>query len=416
MSEDGRKIRAVHRLSSAFVMKTKRPGLHADGGNLLLQVSIGPAGNVRKSWIFRFQRHGCTTRDMGLGSASTLSLHEAREIAREHRKLLLEGLDPIEVRNAKVAANLAASAAALTFDEAAAQYMQAHRSGWSIVHSRQWESSLKADASPIIGKLDVRAIDTGLVMKVLGSIWAQKTVSANRLRGRIEAVLDWAKARGYRDGENPARWQHLKHLLAAPDREQKHFAALPYPAIPEFMRELRQREGVAALMLEFVILTATRVGEIIGARWDEVDLSAKVLTIPPERMKAGKEHRIPLSGPALAALEKVRDEYGSQHLLFANELTGRPIGHKAILRLVASIGAKCTTHGFRSSFRDWAGDRTSFPREVTEAALAHRTGDAVEAAYRRSDALEKRRKLMDAWSAYCSSEPATAGARIISFR
>jgi integrase len=411
-------VRAVHRLSPAFVMKAKKPGLFADGGNLLLQVSLGPAGNVRRSWIFRFQLPGRKTRDMGLGGASTISLHEAREMARGYRQLLLEGLDPIEVRKAKVAANLAATAVAMTFDEAAKQYIAGHRSSWrSVVHLKQWEASIRDDASPVIGKIDVRAIDTPLVLKVLEPIWKTKTVSAGRLRGRIEAILDWAKARGYRDDENPARWKgHLKNLLAKPGRVQEHHAALPYVEMPAFMGELHKREGHAALLLEWIILTATRVGEAAGARWEEISWNDKVWTVPGERMKAGKEHRVPLSGAAVAVLERMREQYGStKGLIFGDPLTAKSVVNRTLLRLIASIGARATTHGFRSTFRDWAGDRTTFPREVTEAALAHRVGDQVEAAYRRSDALEKRRKLMDAWSAHCSA-PVLEGAKVVSIR
>jgi len=311
MGSDGNKARAARateRLSSAFVMKSTKPGLHCDGGNLNLQISIGPGGRVNRSWIFRYQRPKCKVRDMGLGPTHTTSLAQARELAREYRQLLLRGIDPIDHRNAEVAKNLAANAAVMTFDQCADQYMKAHRSGWrSIVHAKQWETSLK-EASPVIGKLDVRAIDTGLVMKVLEPMWKVKTESASRLRGRIEAVLDWAKARGYRDGDNPARWKgHLSNLLARPSKAQEHLAALPYVEVPGFMRELRQREGITALALEFAILAVGRMGEITGARFDEINWNDKVWTIPADRMKGNREHRVPLSPAALAVIEKARD-------------------------------------------------------------------------------------------------------------
>jgi integrase len=412
-------IRAVHRLSPAFVRKTRKEGMHCDGGNLYLQVTHGAAGNVRRSWVFRYQLPGRRPRDMGLGPLADTTLAEVREVAREYRKMLAEGLDPIDVRRAKVAQNLAATAMAMSFDQCAEQYMAAHESGWSAIHSRQWHSTIKADVSPVIGKIDVRLVDTPLVVKTLERIWSEKPVSAGRLRGRIEAVLGWAKARGYRDGENPARWKgHLENLLAKlPGKGERHFAALAYDEVPAFMGQLRKREGHAALLLEWIILTASRVGEATGATWGEIDLSAKLWTIAGDRMKAGRQHRVPLPAAALAVLERMRDHWGStKGLIFADPITGRPVSDKTLGRLIRSIGAKVTTHGFRSSFRDWCGDKSSFPREVVEAALAHQVGDQVEQAYRRSTAEEKRRRLMTAWSEFCGSEPATAGAKVVSIR
>jgi integrase len=408
-------VRAVHRLSPGFVQRSKKPGMHCDGGNLYLQVTHGPGGNVRRSWVFRFQRPGHKPRDMGMGNVATVPLALAREMAAGYRRLLLQGLDPIEHRDAEVAKNLAANAVAMTFDEAAKQYMAAHRSGWrSIVHAKQWETSL-AEASPVIGKLDVAAIDTAHVMRVLEPMWSTKLVSASRLRGRIESVLDWARARGYRDGENPARWKgHLKNLLARPAKDKRHLAAMAYVELPGFMRQLRQCEGIAALALEFTILVAGRTGEVLGANWGEVNLAERVWVIAGDRMKAGKEHRVPLSPAALAALQKMREEWGAREgVIFANPDTGRPVADQTLGRLIRSIGAQVTTHGFRSTFRDWAGDRSNFPREIVEAALAHKVGDAVEQAYRRSDALEKRRRLMEAWASYCSA-PVLEGAKVVS--
>lgn len=283
----------------------------------------------------------------------------------------------------------------MTFDQCSAAYIAAHQAGWhNFKHRQQWTHTLRDYASPIFGALPVEAIDTALVMRVLEPIWATKSSTASRVRGRIESILDWAKVRGYREGENPARWKgHLDHLLPARGKVKKalHHAALPYTEVPAFMARLRGEEGVAAKALSFLILTAVRRGEVLGARWGEIDLAAKVWTIPAKRMKAGREHRVPLSSEALAILQSMPP---------INDVVF-PVSGEAMWKTLRSIEIDATAHGFRSSFRDWCGEETSFPREVAEAALAHLSGDSTERAYRRLDALEKRRELMEAWAGFC---------------
>jgi hypothetical protein len=281
-------LRSIGRLTALKVKRLNTPGLYADGGNLYLQV----CGGGSKSWIFRYGNNG-RTHDMGLGALMTISLAEAREKATEARRLLVEGKDPLEARRA----SRSAGAKVMTFDACAEQFIKAHAPGWHPSHAQQWSATLKTYASPVIGNLNVRAIETADVMRVLGDFWQRHPETASRLRGRIESILDWAKVRGYRDGENPARWRgHLDHLLPAPRKlhQVEHYAALPYREIASFMTILRQREGVADRAAEFAILTATRTAETLGARWDEIDLAEKLWTIPESRTKASKEHRIPL--------------------------------------------------------------------------------------------------------------------------
>jgi integrase len=302
----------------------------------------------------------------------------------------------------------------MTFDECAAAYVKAHAAGWrSKTHAAQWANTLRAIASPVFGNLPVAAVDTGLVMQALEPAWSEKTETASRTRGRIESVLDWAKVRGYRTGDNPARWRgHLDHLLPARSkmRKVKHHAALPHAELPAFMAELRGREGMCARAIELIILTALRRGEALNAQWDEIDLPAKVWTIPAGRTKAGREHRVPLSGRAVEILQALPREHGNP-FVFIGARSGRPLSGRAVIN---DVPRALTVHGFRSTFRDWCAERTNFPREVAEAALAHVVGDKVEAAYRRADLLEKRRQLMDAWSRYCTSPP--AGGEVVPLR
>jgi integrase len=376
--------------------------MHADGGGLYLQVT--PSG--AKSWIFRFMLHG-RAREMGLGPLHTISLAEARERARECRKLRLDGIDPVEARSAKRAKERLAAATAMTFAECAERYIAAHRTGWrNPKHAAQWPSTLQTYAYPVFGLLPVQAIDTALVTKAIEPIWQAKPETASRVRGRIEAVLDWAKVRGYRDGENPARWRgHLDKLLPARAKVRKveHHPALPYAVMGEFVASLRQQEGVAARALEFLILTAARTGEVIAARWNEFDLAEKVWTVPADRMKAGKEHRVPLSAAAVAIIEQMQaTRVADQQFVFPGGKLGKPLSNMAMLKLLQRMGrGELTAHGFRSSFRDWAAERTNFPREVAEMALAHTVGDKVEAAYRRGDLFAKRRRLMEEWARHC---------------
>jgi integrase len=379
------------------VQKLKRAGLHADGGSLYLRIT----DSGTKNWVFRFGDGG-KLRDMGLGPVHTISLPRARELARECRELRLQGIDPIAHRRASLAARRASDAKAITFRQCADSYIASHEAGWrNAEHRRQWSNTLAEYAHPIFGALPVAAIDTALVMKVLEPIWSTKTVTASRLRGRIESVLDWAKARGYREGENPARWRgHIDHLLPSKTkvRQTKHLAALPYAEMAAFMAELRQeRSIVGVLALEFAILTAARAGEVLGLTWDEIDFATQTWTVPPSRMKSGREHRVPLSPAALAVLNRMPKTSDVVFPGVRGQLT-----HKSLQAPLAKLRPGYVPHGFRSTFRDWAAEHTNFPREVAEMALAHAIPNAVEAAYRRGDLFEKRRKLMDAWAAYCA--------------
>jgi integrase len=297
--------------------------------------------------------------------------------------------------------------------------VKAHRAGWrNAKHAYQWEATLAQYAAPVIGALSVQAVDTSLVLKVLEPIWTTKTETAGRLRGRIETVLDWAAVRGFRTGDNPARWRgHLDKLLPAPCKVRKveHHAALPYAEVGAFMTDLRQREGVAARALEFAILNAARTGETLGAAWSEIDMGARLWTIAGHRMKGGREHRVPLSPAAMALLTLMQKLKIDDHI-FPGMKAGRPMSNMAMLALLRRMGrGDLTAHGFRSSFRDWAAERTNFPSEVAEMALAHAVGDRVEAAYRRGDLFEKRRRLMTAWADFFTKKPAERG-KVVALR
>jgi integrase len=397
--------RTIGKLTALAVSQPKRRGYYGDGGGLFLQVSAGGA----KSWVFRFKVDG-KLREMGLGPTHTISLAEAREKALGCRKARLDGRDPIDERKASRLAARLAAATAMTFKACAERYIAAHKAGWrNPKHAAQWPATLGTYVYPVMGALPVQAVDVGLVLKAIEPIWTTKPETAGRVRGRIESVLDWAAARGYRQGENPARWRgHLENLLPKKSkvRRVQHHAALPYGEIAGFMVELRQQEGVAARALEFTILTAARTGEVIGARWSELDLNERLWTVPSDRMKAGKEHRVPLSAPALAILEdlaKVRES----DFVFPGGRHGRPISNMAMLMTLRRMKRDdLTAHGFRSSFRDWAAERTTFPAEVAEMALAHTVSDKVEAAYRRGDLFQKRRQLAEAWAKFCNTAPA----------
>ncbi len=394
----------VGRLTAVQVAKAKKPGMYADGAGLYLQVSGAGTVNLAKSWIFRYQFKG-RPREMGLGSLSVSGLAEARAKAAECRRLRYEGVDPIEARNAERARAKLDEAKALTFKQCTEQYLAAHRAGWrNAKHAVQWNSTLDRYAGPVIGPVPVQTVDTALVMKVIDPIWAKKPETASRVRGRIESVLDWATVRGYRQGDNPARWRgHLDKLLPARAkvRKVKHHAALPYKELPAFMAALRRQEGVSARALEFAILTAARTGEVIGTR--PAEIADKVWTVPSERMKAGVEHRVPLSGAALAVVAKVTKEHPGA-FLFPGGKRDKPLSNMAMLALLDRMNrTDLTTHGFRSTFRDWAAERTNYPREVVEMALAHTISNKVEAAYRRGDLFDKRRALMNEWARYCNT-------------
>jgi integrase len=398
--------RRSHRLNAQAIRHAGAPGLYADGWGLYLLVGR----NGTKSWVYRY-RQGGRLRDMGLGPLRLVSLAEAREAAQVWRKRRHNGEEPIAARRAEKAAKRLEAARAISFRECAERYIAAHRAGWkNAKHAAQWPSTLATYAYPIFGELAVQAVNVALVTQVLEPIWEQKPETASRVRQRIEAVLDWAAARGYRHGENPARWRgHLETLLPAPSkiRRVQHHAALPYAEIGAFMAALREQEGMAAYALQFAILTATRTKEVIGARWDEFDLAAAMWTIPPERMKAEREHRIPLSAPALELLKALL-ETRTGPVIFSGMRRGKPISNMAMLMLLRRMGRRgeLTAHGFRSTFRDWAAERTNFPREVAEMALAHVVSDKVEAAYRRGDLFQRRRQLMEAWGRYCGTPPA----------
>jgi integrase len=399
-------VRTVGKLSAVAIKNAARRGYYGDGGGLYLQVSTSGA----KSWVYRYKA-GSKLYEMGLGALHTVGLAEARTKARRCREQRLDGLDPLAARKAaKMQATLDA-ARAMTFQACADAYISAHKAGWRSPKSlTAWTGTLGAYVHPVFGALPVQAIDTALVTKAIEPIWNEKPETAGRIRGRIEAILDWATARDYRQGENPARWRgHLDKLLPqkAKVKRVEHHAALPYPEIGTFMAELSQQEGAAARALEFAILSAARTGEVIGARWEEIDLSAKTWTIPGARMKAGREHRVPLSDAALAIAEKMA-AIRQGEFVFPGGKAGRPLSNMSMLMLLRRMGRDdLTIHGFRSSFRDWAAERTGFPAEVAEMALAHTVTDAVERAYRRGDLFAKRRQIMDAWAKFCATPPAT---------
>ena len=391
---------------SAVSVATKKPGYHADGANLYLRVA--PKGDGR-GWIFRYAMAG-RTRDMGLGSFPEISLATARALAENFRRLVKEGTDPIERRRTERAALRIAAAKNLTFDECAGEYIKEHEGDWrNAKHRYQWNTTLKHYASPVIGKLPAAAIDAPLVLKVLKPIWKIKRETASRLRGRIELVLDWARVHGYRSGENPARWKgNLKDALSTGTRDVKHHAALPYSEIGSFMAALRERDDRGARALEFTILTAARTGETLGATWKEIDFADKAWKIPATRMKAGREHRVPLTAAAIELLEQMQT-IRDREFIFPGLKAAQPPSSMTMLMTLRQMGHDdLTVHGFRSTFRDWAAERTNFPREVVEMALAHRIGDQTEAAYWRGDLFDKRRRLMSMWADYCAT--ATTGA------
>jgi integrase len=388
-----------------------RPGRYHDGHGLYLQVRNAD----NKSWLLRFERDG-RERWVGLGPTHTFSLKEARERARDARQLLHDGIDPIEDRKAKKAERALAAAKSMTFRECAEAYIAANEGAWkNAKHAGQWTATLQTYVYPRIGNLPIADIDTGLVLRCIDPIWRDKTETASRVRGRIESILGWATVRNYRTGDNPARWRdHLEHAL--PDKAElakvNHHPALSYAEIPAFMTLLRQRDGVAAKALEFTILTAARTGEVIGAKWDEIDLDAATLTVPAGRMKGGREHKAPLSERAVELLKALPTE-ADNSFVFLGPRAGSGLSSMALAAVLRRMGhGHVTVHGFRSSFRDWAAECTNYPNHVVEMALAHAVGNAVEAAYRRGDLLAKRRALAETWSKYCTSRP-TAGAKIV---
>ncbi len=398
------------KLTALGVTKAK-PGKHEDGDGLRLVVS--PTG--RKKWVLRLTSAG-KRREMGLGSFPVVSLADARTKALEARRIVAEGLDPIETRKVE-------PAHIPTFDRAAALYIEAHAPGWKCAkHAAQWTATLATYAAPIIGTKQVDGIGTDDVLEVLKPIWTVKTETAKRVQGRIENILDWATAKQYRTGENPARWRgHLDKLLTKPSNLAKpeHHPAMPYTDVPKFIAELGLKEGVSAQALRFLILTATRTNEAIGATWNEIDLEGRIWTIPGDRMKAKQVHRVPLSDAAKVLLEALPRVAGNPYV-FPGAKDGRPISNMALLQLMRGMkygvggdrGAY-VPHGFRSSFRDWAGEVSSFPRDVCEMALAHVRGDKAEAAYARGDLLAKRRRMMEEWASWCINQAQSSSIPII---
>jgi integrase len=404
-------MRDTGKLAANEVQRLKKAGRYGDGHNLYLQIT--PAGV--KSWLLRFEQHG-RERWMGIGPTHTISLAEARQRARAARQLLLDGIDPIDHRSKVAEASAVAAAKNKTFAEVSKEYLDAHEGDWTNAkHAAQWETSLTKDCKAI-AHLPIGAIDTSHILAVLQPIWRTKPETASRTRARVERVIAYAVAAQYRRREdgNPARWDgHLQELLgkkSAAKRAKRagkdaHLPAMSYAELPAFLATLRQRTGITARGLEFTILTAARSGETLGAKWDEIDFEGKVWTVPAARMKAKKEHRVPLSARAFEIVRSLPREDGNPYL-FIGGRKGAPMRRLGMLELLTAIRPGLTVHGFRSTFRDWAAERTNYPREVAEMALAHAIPDAVERAYRRSDLFEKRQQLMEAWAKYCSTKPA----------
>jgi integrase len=390
--------REANKLTATEVSKKKKPGRYSDGLGLWLQVAESVSGEgITKAWVFRYMRHG-RARQMGLGALHTVSLAEARARARQARQLLLDGIDPIEAKRAAHDAVRAADAERMLFGDAVARFLEVHQATWkNAKHRQQWANTLRDYAKPLRDR-PISAIDGAQITEALAPIWTKKPETARRVKQRIERVCQWVRDR-------------MPLPAHGASKRVKHHPAMPFGELPAFMAELRDRDSISARALEFTILTASRTGETIGAKWCEIDLEDAVWIIPAERMKAGKEHEVPLSKRAVAILEALPRE---GDYVFPGAKAKAPLSNMAMLELLRGIrGDGLTVHGFRSTFRDWAGDRTSYAREVIEHALAHRIKDKAEASYRRSAALEKRRKLMEAWAQYCSSWSATTNGKVV---
>lgn len=409
MTQPGRaRDREEHKgpLSVKKIERMKGPCRRVDQHGLYLEMNESGAAH----WLFRYV-FGGRERWMGLGALHTFDLKEARERARLARQQVKDGIDPIEARRATRAAASNTARATITFREAAKQFNALHEKKWKNRKSRiQFLNSLEAYAFPIMGNLTVDQIDTALVLRCIEPLWTEKSETMARVRARIERILDWAAVRGYRTGDNPARWRgHLSEALPSRDEVAKveHHPALPFGEMPGFWSDLAKREGVAAKALAFTILTAARSGETLGAQWAEINFETKTWTIPGSRMKAGREHKVPLSDAAIAVLTSLHEEVGNSFVFPGSRATGLSnMSMSAVVKRMKVTGI--TIHGFRSTFRDWAAETTSFPNHVVEMALAHTIGDAVEKAYRRGDLFAKRKALMDAWAKYCAT-PVKAG-------
>lgn len=395
--------RLIARLNPLQASKLTKPGYYCDGAGLYLQIAKGGS----KSWVLRYTVDR-KPREMGLGSFATFSLADARKRAIEQRKMLADGIDPIEAKRGKLLEQRLAKAKVITFDKAAEGFIAANESAWrSSKHGEQWRNTLATYASPVIGDLPVSTITTAMVMKILQPIWSTKTETATRVRGRIEKVLDWSKVQGYRSGDNPAAWKgNLAEALPKPSKvaDAGHHAALPWVEMGQFMKTLRVMPGAGSLAMQLIILTAARTSEVIEARWSEFDLEAGLWVIPKERMKGFREHRVPLSPQALAVLQRVKWDNNPSEFVFPSAKPDKAISNMTCLAVLKRMGrGDLTVHGFRSTFRDWAAESTAYPRDVCEMALAHAIVDKSEAAYRRGDLLDKRTRLMNDWAAFCDT-------------
>ncbi len=390
-----------------MVKSAKSPGFLPDGGGLYLQV----INSNSKSWIFRFQRNG-KRHDMGLGSAQTVTLANARLAAAEQRALLDAGIDPIENRRNQEADRAKQVAQKRTFMDCAYEYIESHKPAWrNTKHAAQWKSTLEKFVKPVFDEVAISAVDVELVMRALSPHWSSKPETMVRVRGRIENIIDWAKALGFRTGENPARWRgHLENLLPKPSKIRRvvHFRSLPHQDLPDFVATLSDRSGISALALQFTILTAARTSEATGARWSEINSDAKYWTIPENRIKMEREHVVPLttnSWKILEEMKNLRPTNSTDGYIFPGQRRGKPLSNMAMLTLLKRMErSDITVHGFRSTFRNWVAERTDYPREIAEKALAHAVNDKVEAAYLRTDYFEKRRNLMNDWDHFCFSK------------
>jgi integrase len=400
--------RKAKELSAVEVSRLKAAGMHAVGGVAGLYLQVKPPA---RTWVLR-ATIGEKRRDMGLGGFPDVPLAMAREKAREARLKIEQGIDPIEARREAKSALKATAAAARTFKQCSTAYIDAMSAEWrNPKHLQQWTNTLEQYANPVIGDMLVRDVQLPHVMRILEPIWRTKTETAKRLRGRLESVLDWATVRGYRTGDNPARWRgHLDTLLPAPNKvaRREHHEAVPLDDMASFLAQLRAKPGLGARALEFLILTAARSGEVRGARWGEINIQQAEWLVPGERMKAGKDHRVPLSEPALKLLKSLPRVDGTDLVFPSTKNT--PLSDMTLTKVMRDMGQQAVPHGFRSTFRDWASERTNYPREAAEMALAHTIGDKVEAAYRRGELFDKRKRMMADWAAFCERPPAKGGA------
>ena len=393
----------TRKLSALEVGRINEPGKHPVGENLYLQVSQSGT----KSWLFRYAVKRKTTW-MGLGSTKFITLADARARVIDAQRDLLAGIDPLQKKEKQAESERIEGLKRITFDDCASQFLESHRHSWkNAKHVDQWRNTLSTYASPVLGRILVGDVDTTSVCKVLEPIWHSKTETASRVRGRIERVLSWAAVRGYRSHENPARWRgHLDQILPKRSLVQKpvHFAALPIDELGQFMEKVRACTSISAAALEFAILTATRTSETLEARWSEINFRDRYWLIPSDRMKASKEHKVPLSDRAIEILSKMQ-VLSQSEFIFPGARPGKPLSNMSLLMLIRQLGYQVTTHGFRSTFRDWCSECTNFSHEVIEMALAHTIGNKVEAAYRRGDLFEKRRILMEVWANFCMRAP-----------